>query len=286
MMGGQQCPEGAEQHRAEALRVELIHHLADGGLVLAVALAVEDGVADENGGDHEAGDDTGDKQRADRRAGGLAVEDEGNGGRDDDPQAAGHGHQRHGELLVVAHLQHDGDGHGPHRRHGGGGGAGDGPEEQTGDDHRAGNTGGAVADEVGEHVKQPLGHAAPGHDEAGEDEQRNGQQGGLVDAAHHGPEDVHAGDGDGGGEQAGEHTAHGHGDAHRDGQAQQHHKDEDDQRCHASPPPFTARRRFSTQAWHTRTSSSRKPTSGEDWMQYMGMWRAELVAPLAMACRT
>jgi len=101
----------------------------------------------------------------------------------------GDGH-RGGELPRVALLFHFRDQHRADRGRVRQGRAGDGAEKGRGGDIDQRQ---AAADEADQHPgegDQAAGHAAFGHDRAGQDEERNGQQGEFVHAAgdldHHG----------------------------------------------------------------------------------------------------
>ena len=168
--GAEDGKEALPQHPEQALLVQLAHRRPDLHLVLPVLPAVEHRVAHQQQADHKAGDNACQEQVAHRSPRGHAVHNEGNAGGDDDPQPPRHRHNGGGEGQLIAQGGEDGDGHAAHRRHGGGGGAGDGPVEQAGNHHGAGHAGGAVAQKVGEHVKQLPGDAALGHDDAGQHE--------------------------------------------------------------------------------------------------------------------
>ena len=208
-------------------------------LVLALAHAVDDGPDHHEHADQDAGQHAGQEQVAGGHAGGQGVQHEGDGGRDDHAQAAGHGDHAGAPLPVIAQSHHEGDGHGAHGGGGGGTGAGDGAVEQAGHDDGTGNAAGEVTHEVGEEVEQSLGDAALGHDDAAQDEQGHRQDGGgvgtgegVVDQLLNGTAGIRDQDG---GQSAHDHTGR---NGNRYGDANQEN-DKYQQCCHYSFPPFS-----------------------------------------------
>ena len=172
---GHQGPEALFQHGDQAfcpqfppLSIQLV-------LVLAMDLAVDVGIDHQAQGNQYAGQETGQEQLGDGGSGGIAVHDVGNAGGNDDAQATGHGHQGGGEGQIITHAGQQRNAHGTHGCGGGGAGTGDGPVEQAGDRHCAGQTGGLVANEIREYIEQPLRDLALCHDHTGDDEQGNSQ---------------------------------------------------------------------------------------------------------------
>ena len=218
--GAQQRPEALLEQGPQAVAAQLSHSLVDQLAVLAFPAAVEHGVDHHEQADEDAGEDAAQKQRAGGNAGSQRVQDEGDGRRDDDAQAAGHGDQARAPFALIAQSHHEGDAHGAHRRGGGGTGTGDGAVEQAGQDDRAGHAAGKTPDEVGEEVEQLLGDAALRHDDAAQDEQGHGQDGGgvgagegVVEHLHDGAAGAHHQDGGDGAQHHGDADGDGNGDA-------------------------------------------------------------------------
>ena len=153
--GAQQGEEAVSKQLQEAVAPQLGHLGADALLVLALGDAENHRIGHHEQADQDAGDDAGQEQVAGGNAGGQGVEHEGDGGRNDDAQAAGHGDQAGAPALLIAHFHHEGDAHGADGGGGGRAGTGDGAVEQAGQDGRAGHTAGDVSYEVGEEVEQP-----------------------------------------------------------------------------------------------------------------------------------
>ena len=229
--GHQQTPEGALErapHLAPALpRV--------GGL--QVVLVRIDLHHEDHGRAHDdAGENTGHEDIAYGNAGQGGVNHEGNARRDDDrDRGRGGDHavrERIGEFLA---LDHGGDQDNAQRRHGGRAGAGNRAEEAGHDDADHRDAAAQIPKQGVDERDQPVGDAGFGHDVAREDEERNGQQQILADAAVDLPrDDVDARPVIQDGEQRG------HAQRQRDGRAQKQQDDENAQHNgigHAASPP-------------------------------------------------
>ena len=187
-------------------------------LILAVRFAVIPGIDHQAEAYQQPGKDARDEHRSHGDAGGEAVEDEGDRGRDDDPEAAGGGDERGDKGLVIAEADQQRDRHRADRGYRGGAGTGDRAVKQAGRHDRAGKAAGLVAREVGEHIEKLVGNPAARHDDAGEHEERHGDKRSGVDAADHLPHDEFDLAGKGRVEEVRDHRRYAHGDPDRYGE--------------------------------------------------------------------
>ena len=102
------------------------------------------------------------------------------GGRDDDPQASGYGHQTGAPGLVIPQLRQKGYAHSSYRSSGSRAGTGNGPIEQTSQDHCTGKSSRDPSGKKGEEIEQFPGNPALSHDHTPQDEQGYRQDGGGI----------------------------------------------------------------------------------------------------------
>ena len=134
---------------------------------------------------HDAGQDAGHEQRADRDVGHHAVDDEGQRRREDRPERRGGGGDADRGLDRVAVVLHRLD-----LDRADAGGIGDRRARHAGEDHRAddvhvGEAALHPADEREREVVDAVGDAGDVHQVAGEDEERHGEQREALDAGDH-----------------------------------------------------------------------------------------------------
>ena len=158
--GHQEAPEGL---------TEGLPALAPGGLCLGcldALLAALDHDDDHQGqAHHDAGNPAAHEHIAHGDAGDGGVHHECDGGRNDDGDGGGAGHQGRGEGGgEAAAVDHGGNQDNAQSRHGGGTGAGDGAEEAGHDNSHDGDAAAPMADAVISKRHQTAGDARLGHD--------------------------------------------------------------------------------------------------------------------------
>jgi len=131
------------------------------------------------------------EQGADRDLRQDAVEDQGDGWRDDGSDRAGGGRDGGGEVFVVAVLLHGRDEHPADRAGIGHGRAGDAGEEHRRLDVHQRQSTAQPPDEFHREVDQPLGDAAGAHERAGQHEERHGEERERVCAGEHAAGEQH-----------------------------------------------------------------------------------------------
>ena len=191
---------------------------------------------------HDAGDDAGEEHSGDRDgAAGHGINDHDVRRRDHEAGGGRGGREGGREVAVIAlrdHFRHHeaaDTGDGRARR------PGDRAEEHAGDGVRVRQAAGEMSDQRRGEVDQTARHAAAAHQDAGEHEERDGEQRERIDAEHHafGHDDL-------GAERAARdgHAEHGggaDGDRDRDVQEQQREEDQREDKAdtfHGVTPPF------------------------------------------------
>ncbi len=143
-------------------------------------------VEDEHEPQQDPRDDAAGKEGADGFPGKEAVEDEGDAGRNQDPQGPAGADAADGDVLVVAPLQHGGQGDEPHAHRGRPADPDHGGEDHA-DDHRPhGQATPDPAEPAVHHFIKGLGQPRLFEDDAHEDKKGNGDENEIL----HDPEAV------------------------------------------------------------------------------------------------
>jgi hypothetical protein len=205
---------------------------------------------------HEnAGNDAGEKQRTDRDIGHHAVDDEGQGRRDDRPQRGRRGGDADGKLRGVAVVLHRLDLDGAEARS-----IGNRRARHAGEDHRADDVDLAKTALHPAHQRHrkavdAAGDAGDVHQIAGEDEKRHGEQREALDPGDHALGQRHIR------RDAGIENVDQRGDRHRQRhrQAKHHQKEKSTEKDQHQRTPSRQMRR-GAQEWNSRAASSaRRP---------------------------
>jgi hypothetical protein len=137
----------------------------------------------EDRGEQDAGDDAGDEQLADRLLGDDAVDDQRQRGRDEDAQRAAGGDEAGGQFLRVAALPHLRDAHAAHGGAGGRAGAAHGGEHRAAEDVGHAEAAGQLVEPAMRRLVEVRRRPRLADRRAHQDEQRDGEQGEVVQLA-------------------------------------------------------------------------------------------------------
>ena len=158
--------------------------------VLPIPFAVINGINHQQQTDHQTRYNSGKKQIADRSAGSHTVHDERNTWRNDNAKTAGNCHNRSGECQIITKRGQNRDRHTSDRGNGRRSGTGDRTIEEACDDNRTRHTRSKFSKEIGKDIKQLLGDSSLCHDDTGENEHRNCQQGEGIESSEHGTDQI------------------------------------------------------------------------------------------------
>ena len=140
-------------YRQQSLFMEFPHNRIDFFLVLAIFLTVINHIQHQQASNQQAWDNPGQEQIADRRAGGHAIHNKRDAGRDNDPKPSSHSHYCRRKSLVIPQPHQNGDRHAAYGSHRSRRRPRNRAIKQAGDNHGAGDTRRQPAQEKGKDVK-------------------------------------------------------------------------------------------------------------------------------------
>ena len=158
--------------------------------ILPVPFAVIDGIKHQQQTDHQTRYNSGKEQVTDRSAGSHTVHDERNTRGNDNAKAAGNCHNRCGECQIITKSSQNRNCHASDSSNGRRSGTGNRTIKKAGDDNSARHTCGEFSEKIGKDIKQFFGDASLSHDDTGEDEHRNCQQGEGIETSEHGTDQI------------------------------------------------------------------------------------------------